>query len=151
MTEQAEAKKDVILNGIKMEEGRVYLRDKRNGTVYQFEDTLSRMGFIESFVYGEEEPTVDLGAVVVSASMSALERAAAWDEKARQNLKANTVVEVAADDGGAKEANTPPPATPPVAPQTPPATPGASPTAPATMPPAPPAAPPPPPAPPAGK
>lgn len=130
MTDTEQAKKDepVVINGVTMQEGRVYLRDKRNGTVYQYEETLSRMGFIESFIYGEKEPTVDLGAVVVPAAMTPEQRAQAWDDRARKNLKAGEVTEVAAEGEaanageGAQEAQTAAPATPP-APPTAPATP----------------------------
>lgn len=102
MNEQAQQEdKPEIINGIKMMKGQVYLRDKRNGTVFQYEEMLSRMGFIEQFIYGEEPAEVHMGDVVVPAALDGQAKAAAWDAQARRNLKANEVTEVA--DDSAKE------------------------------------------------
>ncbi len=63
-----------------LKEGKVYLRDTRNGRIYQYEDTLAQMGYIERFVAGKEQPKVHQSGMVTQ--MSSAEKAAEFDRLA---------------------------------------------------------------------
>lgn len=66
-----------------LEDGVVYLRDIRNGKIYQYEASLAQMSFIEVFTAGQqpaEEGKEDDGRPRPPApEMTALERAAEYD------------------------------------------------------------------------
>jgi hypothetical protein len=67
-----------------LEPGTVYLRDTRNGRIYQYETSLAQMSFIQVFTAGEE-PTEDGAAEddgrprPPAPDMTPLERAAEFD------------------------------------------------------------------------
>lgn len=70
-----------IVNGIKLEQGRIYLRDRRNGRVFQYEEALSQLGYIERFLFEgtvpEREPLN-----ITKVTLSGIEKAAEWDRLA---------------------------------------------------------------------
>lgn len=100
---------------LKLEDGKVYLRDTRNGRVHQYEDTLAQMGYMKRFVAGEEETpqTQELTASGFNVSLTGLERAAEWDrraaltpeQRAAEDKKASTQAE-ATQAAAAKAAET---------------------------------------------
>lgn len=72
------------VDGVALEQGVVYLRDRRNGRVYQYEELLSQMGHIEKFLYEGKVPdrvTLDTPGQM-KVNTTALERAADWDRLA---------------------------------------------------------------------
>lgn len=133
------------MSGLELEEGRVYIRDQRNGNIHPYEDLLAQMPYMKTFVAGtEEEKAVENDTSHIT--LSGLARAAEWDRLAQmtpeQRLKEldgkpapwerpdylNAADQVAAPEDAAKARKTPTavapaPAAPAVepAPQTPPA------------------------------
>lgn len=72
---------NTTVDGIKLERGRIYLRDKRNGRVFQYEEPLSNMSYIERFEYDGTMPDKpSLG--VTKITLSGIEKAAEWDRLA---------------------------------------------------------------------
>lgn len=73
-----------------LEEGVVYLRDTRNGKIYQYEASLAQMSFIQTFTAGV--PTAEPGAEPddgrprpPAPELSALDRAEQYDAIARMS------------------------------------------------------------------
>lgn len=72
---------DKVKAGLELVEGKVYLRDKRNGRVHQYEELLGNMSYMERFVEGEEPKNA--GPVNTPRfNSSAQDRAAEWDRQA---------------------------------------------------------------------
>lgn len=69
---------------MELEDGKVYLRDTRNGRVYQYEDTLAQMGYMRRFVQGEDDMPQQQEATAsgYNVSLTGLDRAAEWDRQA---------------------------------------------------------------------
>lgn len=63
---------------IKIEEGKVYLRDERNGNVHPYEELLAQMDYMKPFIGGKE--TVDEPKSELRVNLSGLERAAEYDK-----------------------------------------------------------------------
>lgn len=121
---------------LKMVEGKVYLRDTRNGKVHQYEDLLSNMSYMERFVFGEEPPKPVEQALHVT--LSGIDRAAEWDRLASMTPE-QLEAERAKLNVVAPKTEVVPSAPPAVSVAAPASTPPAPPTKP--MPPAPPAPP----------
>lgn len=61
-------------------EGKVYLRDTRNGNIHQYEDLLANMSYMQRFVHGEE--VAPLVQEPLHITLSGIDRAAEWDRLA---------------------------------------------------------------------
>lgn len=73
------------MSGIQIEEGKIYLRDSRNGTIHNWEHLLSQMSYMVKFVGGKkgEEIPNDLRPQPPMAHLSPVDRAAEFDKRAR--------------------------------------------------------------------
>lgn len=76
----AEAK-EITVDGVKLHEGTVYLRDRRNGRIHQFQELLAGLSHIERFVYDGTLPSATSSGFV-RVNMTAQEKAADWDRLA---------------------------------------------------------------------
>lgn len=78
MSEQTES---IVVNGVKLDLGRIYLRDKRNGRIFQYEDALAELSYIERFEFTGELPTPEKPGTD-RITLSGLAKAADWDRLA---------------------------------------------------------------------
>lgn len=69
-------------NGVPLVQGRIYLRDKRNGRILQYEELLANMAFIEKFEYTGKLPDPVDPAWKTKITLSGLEKAAEFDRLA---------------------------------------------------------------------
>lgn len=78
MNEQTET---VVVDGVKLNIGGIYLRDKRNGRIHQYQDGLADMSYIERFEYDGTLPTKD-SAGFTKLTLKGIDKAADWDRLA---------------------------------------------------------------------
>lgn len=83
MSDKAE---ETVVDGIKLELGRIYLRDKRNGRVFQYEEPLSNLSYIERFEFDGKLPSKD-DAGFNKLTLSGQAKAADWDRLAAMPTK----------------------------------------------------------------
>lgn len=72
---------ETVVDGIKLEMGRIYLRDKRNGRVFQYEEPLSNLSYIERFEFDGKLPSKD-DAGFNKLTLTGQAKAADWDRLA---------------------------------------------------------------------
>lgn len=77
-----ETKQDTVVNGVKLEEGKMYLRDKRNGRIFQYEESLAELRYIERFEFNGELPKEPSDGYETKITLSGIEKAAEWDRLA---------------------------------------------------------------------
>lgn len=73
--------------GVSIEEGKVYLRDTRNGNIHPYEHLLSQMPYMLKFIGGKkgDEVPEDVRPQPPMAHMTSQERAAEYDKRARMS------------------------------------------------------------------
>lgn len=80
---------------LKMQPGKVYLRDKRNGRVYEYESNLASMSYIEAFT-PQEEKKEEVPATPPKPNVPATPPKPATPAKVATKVATKTVTKVAA-------------------------------------------------------
>lgn len=77
---------------MKLENGRVYLRDTRNGTIHQYQPLLAEMRYMQRFIAGEETSAQPIKPDA-KIQLSGTERAAEFDRLASMTAKQRAALE----------------------------------------------------------